>query len=142
MKVIKMIDMSKESRLREIALILGRNCYRLRLEKKLTLEQAAEKTGLHFHTIRKIELGDIKSLPKNDTILKLARLYGVTEDELLTETPGPEVPRQVEVVQPKEETVPKTWYDQAKEEVAILKLENRQLKTRVIELEAEFKKKS
>ncbi len=57
----------------------------LRVERKLTLEQLAEQTGLSKSALGSYESDDYKDI-SHHAINKLADFYGVTTDYLLTRT--------------------------------------------------------
>lgn len=61
-----------------------RNLKRLRLEKKMTQEQAAEKLGVSTQSISRWECGT--TLPDVTVLPEIARLYCVTIDDLYRET--------------------------------------------------------
>lgn len=55
----------------------------LRLQKGLTLRDLAEKVGLNFTYLSKIENGKLEYTPSADKIREIARALGVDEIELL-----------------------------------------------------------
>lgn len=63
-----------------------RNLKRLRLEKKLTQRQVADTFGISMQSISHWECGD--SLPDIMLLPEIARLYGVTVDDLYREKSG------------------------------------------------------
>lgn len=64
---------------------VGANIHRLRTARQWTLHQAAEKTGIAFSTLSKIEKGDLS--PTVTTLAKIANGFEVTVSSLL-ETAG------------------------------------------------------
>ena len=60
----------------------------LRNRRKLTLKEVAEKTGIDYSTLSRIENGNVKKVG-DDVLLKLARFFGVSTDFLLGITPLP-----------------------------------------------------
>ena len=61
------------------------NLSKLRKEKGLTQEGLAQKAGISFHTLVKIEGGGIKN-PKIETVIKLAGALGITIDDLVSKS--------------------------------------------------------
>ncbi len=62
--------------------MLARKLKELRKQKGWSQQKLAEKTGLAFNTITKIEQG-LAEHPNLKTILKIADTFGVSIDELL-----------------------------------------------------------
>jgi len=62
--------------------MLLKNLAKIRKEKGLTQEALAQKAGISFHTLVKIEGGKIKN-PRIDTVMKLAKALNVSVDKLL-----------------------------------------------------------
>lgn len=62
---------------------LGLNLRRIRTDQNLTLEQAAEKTGIHGNHLQRIETG--RANVTVTTLVALADTYGVTVRELFIE---------------------------------------------------------
>lgn len=62
--------------------MLGKRVKEYRKQKGLTQQKLAEKTGLSFNTITKIEQG-IGDSPTLKTLVKLADALGVSIDELV-----------------------------------------------------------
>jgi transcriptional regulator with XRE-family HTH domain len=60
---------------------VGANVHRLRTGRQWTLNQAAEKTGVAFSTLSKIEKGDLS--PTVTTLAKIANGFRVTVSSLL-----------------------------------------------------------
>lgn len=58
-----------------------KNLARLRKEKGLTQEGLARKADISYHTIVKLESGNIKN-PKIETLIKVAEVLSVSLDEL------------------------------------------------------------
>lgn len=58
-----------------------KNLKELRLEARLSQTELAEKLGVSQRTVSSWELGARQ--PDYDTLLKLARFFGVTTDDLL-----------------------------------------------------------
>ena len=54
----------------------------LRKKKGWTQEKLAQQSGISFHTLIKIERGDIKS-PRLETLLKIAKALDLSIDDLL-----------------------------------------------------------
>ncbi|NHM21231.1 helix-turn-helix domain-containing protein [Tritonibacter mobilis] len=75
-----LLDDSEKQRIR---LELGRRVKGLRSSAGMTLEQAAERTGLAVSTIYKIENGKVS--PSFENLLRLARGYGVGLEKLIAE---------------------------------------------------------
>ena len=61
----------------------------LRNRCKLTLKEVAEKTGIDYSTLSRIENGNVKKVG-DDVLLKLARFFGVSTDFLLGITNVPD----------------------------------------------------
>ena len=61
----------------------------LRNRRKLTLKEVAEKTGIDYSTLSRIENGNVKKVG-DDVLLKLARFFGVSADFLLGITNVPD----------------------------------------------------
>ena len=61
----------------------------LRNRRKLTLKEVAEKTGVDYSTLSRIENGNVKKVG-DDVLLKLARFFGVSTDFLLGITNVPD----------------------------------------------------
>ena len=61
----------------------------LRNRRKLTLKEVAEKTGVDYSTLSRIENGNVKKVG-DDVLLKLARFFGVSADFLLGITNMPD----------------------------------------------------
>ncbi len=61
----------------------------LRNRRKLTLKEVAEKTGVDYSTLSRIENGNVKKVG-DDVLLKLARFFGVSADFLLGITNVPD----------------------------------------------------
>lgn len=64
--------------------VLSRNLKRFRISKKLTQEQAAEILGVNAQTVSRWECAT--SLPDVTILPEIAKLYGVTIDDLYRET--------------------------------------------------------
>ncbi|MDP2924084.1 MAG: helix-turn-helix transcriptional regulator [Candidatus Omnitrophota bacterium] len=62
--------------------MLSKRVKEYRKQKGLTQQKLAEKTGLSFNTVTKIEQG-IGDSPTLKTLLKLADAFGVSLDELV-----------------------------------------------------------
>jgi transcriptional regulator with XRE-family HTH domain len=62
--------------------MLAKRVKEYRKQKRLTQQKLAEKTGLSFNTITKIEQG-IGDSPTLKTLVKLADALGVSIDELV-----------------------------------------------------------
>ena len=74
---------------------LNQTIKRLRKEKGFTQEKLAEELGVSLMTVRRWEWGE--SLPKSNMLLKLANIFGLSPEVLLTEDENEEsipVPRQ------------------------------------------------
>ena len=63
----------------KINLTISEKLKDLRKEKKLTLEELAEKTGLSKSALGSYEQNDFKDIT-HTTIINLARFYGVSTD--------------------------------------------------------------
>lgn len=59
-----------------------KNLKHLRKKKGWTQEKLAQQSGISFHTLIKIERGDIKS-PRLETLLKIAKALDLSIDDLL-----------------------------------------------------------
>lgn len=59
-----------------------KNLKQLRKKKGWTQEKLAQQSGISFHTLIKIERGDIKS-PRLETLLKIAKALNLSIDDLL-----------------------------------------------------------
>ena len=62
---------------------LNQTIKRLRKEKGFTQEQLAEELGVSLMTVRRWEWGE--SIPKSNMLLKLANIFGLSPEVLLTE---------------------------------------------------------
>lgn len=62
--------------------MLLKNLVKIRKAKKLTQRKLAEKSGVSYNTIIKMERGGIEN-PKIATAIKLSRALGVSIDELI-----------------------------------------------------------
>lgn len=62
--------------------MLLKNLVKIRKKKKLTQRQLAEKSGVSYNTIIKMERGGIKN-PKIGTVIKLSKTLGVSIDKLV-----------------------------------------------------------
>ena len=62
----------------------------LRVERKLTLEELSEQTGISKSALRNYEINDYKDI-SHRAIYRLAKCYGVSADYLLglTDDPAP-----------------------------------------------------
>ena len=58
-----------------------KNLSKLRKEKELTQEGLARKANISYHTIIKLESGNIKN-PKIETVIKLSEALEVSMDKL------------------------------------------------------------
>ncbi len=65
---------------------LGQRMKTLRLDCGLTLEGAAQRTGLALSTIHKIENGRVS--PSDDILVRIARGYGVGMEQILSAEEG------------------------------------------------------
>jgi transcriptional regulator with XRE-family HTH domain len=65
-------------------LMLAQNIKRYRAAKKLSQEQLAQKAGITYSTLAKLESGANKN-PTVKTLQHIARVLGVTLDELMKE---------------------------------------------------------
>jgi len=59
-----------------------KNLKQLRKKKGWTQEKLAQESGISFHTLIKIERGDIKS-PRLDTLIKIAKALNLSIDDLV-----------------------------------------------------------
>ncbi len=59
-----------------------KNLKQFRKKKGWTQEKLAQEAGISFHTLIKIERGDIKG-PRLGTLIKLAKALGVSIDDLV-----------------------------------------------------------
>jgi transcriptional regulator with XRE-family HTH domain len=59
-----------------------KNLRALRIKKGWTQEKLAQEAGISYHTLIKIERGNIKD-PRLDTIKKIAKVLGVSIDKLV-----------------------------------------------------------
>ena len=59
-----------------------KNLKQLRKKKNWTQEKLAQKSGISFHTLIKIERGDIRT-PRLGTLIKIAKALGVSLDDLI-----------------------------------------------------------
>lgn len=81
---------------------LQEKIYQLRKSKGMSQEELAEKVGVTRQAVSKWEMGT--SVPELDTLVALARCFGVTTDYLLSEDTTPQTQ--------KEEATPKQdWLD-------------------------------
>jgi transcriptional regulator with XRE-family HTH domain len=62
--------------------MLLKNLVKIRKKKKLTQCQLAEKSGVSYNTIIKMERGGIKN-PKIGTVIKLAKALSVKIDDII-----------------------------------------------------------
>lgn len=62
--------------------MLLKNLVKIRKKKKLTQRQLAEKSGVSYNTIIKMERGGIEN-PKIETAIKLAKALKVKVDDLI-----------------------------------------------------------
>jgi len=60
---------------------LGRNLRRARLDRKMTQEEVAERSGVHATEVSRIEGG--KRDPQVSTVERLAEAVGLTASDLL-----------------------------------------------------------
>ena len=65
--------------------LLGNKLYELRKKNHLSQEELAEKLGVSRQAISKWECGE--SLPDTDNLISISKLYGVSLDELVGNTP-------------------------------------------------------
>mgnify|MGYP003296623427 CR=1 FL=1 len=65
--------------------LLGNKLYELRKKQHLSQEELAEKLGVSRQAISKWECGE--SLPDTDNLISISKLYGVSLDELVGNTP-------------------------------------------------------
>ena len=82
---------------------IGETIQRLRTKRRLSQEQLAELVGVSRQAVSKWELGD--AAPEVDKLRALAREFGVTVDELLSE----EVPREPEQAPPPQHSPTAGW---------------------------------
>ena len=66
--------------------LLGNKLYELRKKHHLSQEELAEKLGVSRQAISKWECGD--ALPDTDNLISISKLYGVSLDELVGNTPN------------------------------------------------------
>ena len=59
-----------------------KNLRKFRKKKGWTQEKLAREANISYHTLIKIERGDIKN-PRLETLIKLARALGVSLDKLV-----------------------------------------------------------
>ena len=64
------------------------NLSQIRIKKGLTQKEVAEKIGVFERTIRRWE--NLETEPRLSDASKLAKLYGVSVEEVLTAATGPE----------------------------------------------------
>ncbi len=62
--------------------MLLQNLAKIRKQKGLTQEALAQKAGISFHTLVKIESGRITN-PRIETVMKLAKVLEVKVDDLI-----------------------------------------------------------
>ena len=62
-----------------------KNLAKLRKEKRWSQERLAQKAGISYNTLIKIERGGIKN-PKIETVIKLAEALGVRIDKIVVKT--------------------------------------------------------
>ena len=60
---------------------LGKRIYKLRTERKLTLESVCYKNSIEPSTLNRIENAQVE--PKYSTLLKIAKAFNMTISELL-----------------------------------------------------------
>lgn len=60
---------------------LGRNLRRARLDREMTQEEVAERSGVHATEVSRIESG--KRDPQVSTVQRLAKAVGVSASDLL-----------------------------------------------------------
>ena len=82
---------------------IGETIQRLRTKRRLSQEQLAELVGVSRQAVSKWELGD--AAPEVDKLRALAREFGVTVDELLSE----EAPREPEQAPPPRHSPTAGW---------------------------------
>ena len=63
---------------------LPENLLKLRKERKMTQEEAAEKIGIGYRSYRRYEMGERE--PVASTLVQFANFYGVTIDFLVGRT--------------------------------------------------------
>lgn len=66
---------------------LGATLYELRKEAGMSQEELADKLGVSRQAVSKWECGD--SMPDTDNLITISKLYGVSLDELVGNTPAP-----------------------------------------------------
>ena len=66
---------------------IGRNIKRLRVEQGLTQEQVAQQIGITWRNYQRYEKGLV--VPRGDNLAKAAKVFGVTEEEIVGIKPGP-----------------------------------------------------
>lgn len=66
---------------------IGRNMKRLRTEQGLTQEQVAQQIGITWRNYQRYEKGLV--VPRGDNLSKAAKVFGVTEEEIVGIKPGP-----------------------------------------------------
>jgi transcriptional regulator with XRE-family HTH domain len=65
---------------------------RLRYERRLTIKELSEITGLSPNTIYRLEIGG-RTSPSEETIRNIADFYGLTPEQVLEMVPPPPAPR-------------------------------------------------
>lgn len=75
----------------------------------LSQEELAEKIGVSRQAVSKWELGT--SVPELDSLVLLAKTFGVTTDSLLTEAPEAEEPAPVQIDAPHLSANEHRWFD-------------------------------
>ena len=62
--------------------VIAKNIKRLRKEKGISQDKLSKLADVSFHTITKIEAGNTSN-PTVDTVKKIAKVFGVSVDELI-----------------------------------------------------------
>ena len=62
--------------------VIAKNIKRLRKERGISQDKLSKLADVSFHTITKIEAGNTSN-PTVDTVKKIAKVFGVSVDELI-----------------------------------------------------------
>ncbi|MBQ7912321.1 MAG: helix-turn-helix transcriptional regulator [Clostridia bacterium] len=87
--------------------LLGKKLYELRKNANLSQEEFAEKLNVSRQAVSKWECGD--ALPDTENLIKISKLYGVSLDELVGNTPQKQ---NRESEEPEQENAQQTSYEE------------------------------
>jgi transcriptional regulator with XRE-family HTH domain len=133
-------DVTKEKAIQQLLYNFSLNLRHLRLSKGKTIEETAKAAELSFSQIQRLESGQIKTFPRNSTIIKLAKYFGVRPEEFYqpaNELPSSAVGNETEALK-KEIKELKNDYIETIKNLGVVEDKYAQAQVRIKDLEAEI----